>query len=160
MNVASYQITLPIGTVLVNLEAVEIVGYQSESASVESEEDAESECASVLLYGVDSTVPTETKEALSVLLRQFAATFSTGENDFGRANAERHRVNTSSSRPFRQALRRHPTLMVEATDAQIDAILKADLIEPAQWSGRPMWSWSEIQSDENLRVCFYLVFHV
>ena len=44
----------------------------------------------------------------------------------------RHRIDTGSNRPFRQALRRHTAMMVEAIDAVGDAMLKADLIEPAQ----------------------------
>ena len=82
--------------------------------------------------GPDSTVPTETRDALGALLGRFATTFSVGENDLGRANAVRHRIDTGLNRPFRQALRRHPTIMFEAIDAQVDAMLRADLIEPAQ----------------------------
>ena len=85
-----------------------------------------------LLDGIDSTVSTETRDALRSLLGRFATTFSMGENDLGRANAVRHRIDTGLNRPFRQALRRHPTVTVEALDAQVDAMLRADLIEPAQ----------------------------
>ena len=55
-----------------------------------------------------------------------------GENDLGSASAVRHRIDIGPNRPFRQALKRHPTVMVEAIDAQVDAMMKADLVEPAQ----------------------------
>ena len=103
---------------------------ESEERDIAS--DTESECPSGLLDEVDSKVPTEFREVLRDLLRWFAKMFSNGENVFGRANAARHRIDTGSNRPFRQALRRHPTMMVEVIDSQVDAILKADLKEPAQ----------------------------
>ena len=137
MNVAGYPVTLPVGAVLADLEAVEMVGDQPESASVGNEErdsegDTGLESVSVLLNGVDPTLPTEIREALGVLLSRFSATFSTGKNELGRANAVQHRIYTGSNRPFRKALRRHPTVMVEAIDAQVGAMLKADFFEPAQ----------------------------
>ena len=110
------------------------------------------ESASALLDGIDPTVPIGTREALRDLLRRFAATFSTGETDVGRANAVRHRIDTGTNRPFRQALRRHPTVMIEAIDAQVDAMLEADLIEPAQSE----WASNVVmvrKSDDSLRFC-------
>lgn len=48
------------------------------------------------------------------------------------ANGVRHRIDTSSNRPLQAALRRHLTVMVEAVVAHVDAMLKADLVEPAR----------------------------
>ena len=81
MNIARYTVTLPVGMVLADLEAVEMFGNESEPLSVDSKEgdtegDTISECPSVLLDGIDSTVPTEAREALDVLLRRFITTFS------------------------------------------------------------------------------------
>ena len=92
MNVARYPVTLSVGAMLTDLDAVELVGDQSGLASVEdegryTEGDTGPESARVLLDGVDPTVPTEIREALGVLLRRFTATFSTDENDLGKANA-------------------------------------------------------------------------
>ena len=114
MNVAGYPITLPVGRVLADMEVVEMVGDQSKLDSAEDEGrdthgDTGPESARMLLYEVDLRVPSEIRDALCVLLRRFAATFFTGENDLARANAVRHRIDTGSNRPFRQALRRHPT---------------------------------------------------
>ena len=137
MNVAGYPVSLPAGALLADLEAVEMIGDYKETAvrrdvERESEGGVEQEHASQLLDDVDPTVPPAVRDALGDLLGRFAATFSTSENDLGRASSVQHRIDTGAQRPFRQALRRQPTVMVEAIDAQVGAMLKADLIEPAQ----------------------------
>ena len=150
-----YPVTLAIEAVLADLEAIEIVGYMPVPAGEEGDEEdagggSKPESASALLDGIDPTVPIETREALRGLLRRFAATFSTGETDLGRANAIRHRIDTGTNPPFRQALRRHPTVMIEAIDAQVDAMLEAHLIKPAQSE----WASNVVmvrKSDECLR---------
>ena len=75
-----------------------------------------------------------------------------GRDGSGRANAVRHRIDTGTNRPFRQALRRHPTVIIEAIDAQVDAMLEADLIEPVQSE----WASNVVmvrKSDGSLRFC-------
>ena len=94
----------------------------------------------------------ETIEAQRGFLTRFAATFSAGETDLGMANAVRHRIETGTNRPFRQALRRHTTVVIEAIDAQADAMLEADLIEPPQSE----WFSNVVmvrKSDGSLRFC-------
>ena len=157
MNVTGYPITLPVVATLADLEAVEMVGDSSGPACVQdegrdTERNTEPKCASALLNRVDPSIPTEAREALCVLLRRFVATSCTGENDFGRADVVRHRIDTDLNRLFRQALRRHPTVMVELIDAQVNAMLKADLIEPAQseWGSNVVMVW---KSDGILRFC-------
>ena len=106
----------------------------------------------MLLDGVDPSVPTAVREAVGVLLGRFAKTFSAGENDLGRANAVRHRIDTGSNRPFRQAVRQHPTVMVKAINAQVDAMMKADLNETAQ----SKWASNVVmvrKFDGSLRFC-------
>ena len=124
----------------------------AEDAGRDTEREAGAECAIVLLDGVDPSVPTAVREALGVLLGRFVKTFSAGENDLGKANAVRHRIGTGSNRPFRQALRRHPTVMMEAIDAQVDAMINADFIEPSQSE----WASNVVmvrKSDGSLRFC-------
>ena len=116
MNVTRYPVTLAIGAVLADLEAVAIVGYLPVPAGEEGDGGdavggSKPESASALLDGIDPTVPIETRETLRGLLRRFAATISTGETDLGRAKAVRHRIDTGTNRPFRQALRLHPTVI-------------------------------------------------
>ena len=48
-----------------------------------------SDCTSALLDGIDHTVPAGTREAVGALLRRYTVTFSTGENDLGRAIGSR-----------------------------------------------------------------------
>ena len=76
---------------MADLEAVEMIGDPSGPAMVKDEGrdtggDAGPECVRARLNGVNPTVLTETRYALDVLLRLFAATLSTGENYLVRTN--------------------------------------------------------------------------
>ena len=77
------------------------------------------------MAGVDKSVAPEMRVSLEELLRRYDGAFSQTEHDFGRASTVKHRINTGDGRPFRQVLRRHPVVMVEAIDAQVDAMLQA-----------------------------------
>lgn len=89
---------------------------------------------------------------LSDLFKRFSTTLSNGENDLGRMNAMRNRFDIGSMRPFLYVLSRHQAVMVEAIDAHVDVILKANLIKPAQ----SKWASNMVmvrKSDGNLGFC-------
>ena len=106
MNVAGYPVTFPAGALFAKLEAVAMVGDSKKPAmrrDVERdiESDVEQENASKLLDEVDPTVPPGAIVALDDLVGRFAAIFSTGDNDLGRASAVQNRIETGAQRPFR-----------------------------------------------------------
>jgi len=49
----------------------------------------------------------------------------------GRTNLIPHRIHTECHKPIRQPLRRHPRVHEEFIDAQVDEMLRHDIIEPA-----------------------------
>ena len=71
----------------------------------------------------------ECKTALG-FIDTWAHVFSKGEFDMGRTNLIPHRINTGANKPFRQPLRRHPRIHEDFIDAQVDEMLRHDVIEP------------------------------
>ena len=72
----------------------------------------------------------------------------------GCTNLITHRINTAGHRPFRQHLCRHPRVHEEFIDAQVDEMLRYDVIEPAAspWASNVVLAK---KSDGSLRFCLY-----
>ena len=86
----------------------------------------------ILLEGVDPSVPLETRQRLTELLVKYAAVFSQGDGDLGRANAVQHRIDTPPPhQPLRQTLRRQPNAYLDVIDEQVDEMMAYGLVEPA-----------------------------
>ena len=83
---------------------------------------------------------------------KWAHVFSKGEFDVGRTNLIPHRINTGNHKPFRQPLRRHPRVHEDFIDAQVDEMLRNDVIEPAAspWASNVVLAR---KSDGSLRFC-------
>jgi len=64
-------------------------------------------------------------------IEKWAHVFSNGEFDVGRTNLIPHRINTGNHKPFRQPLRRHPCVHEDFIDAQVNEMLRNDVVEPA-----------------------------
>ena len=59
-------------------------------------------------------------------------TFSKNDDDIGRTEIIQHKIETGSAHPVKQPLRRIPLHMNEGIDAQIDNMLKKDVIQPSK----------------------------
>jgi len=79
--------------------------------------------------------------------------FSKGEFDMGRTKVIPQRIDTEGHKPFRQPLHRHPRVYEEFIDAQVDKMLRHDVIEPAAspWASNVVLAK---KSDGLLRFCF------
>ena len=84
----------------------------------------------------------------------WAHVFSKGEFDMGRTNLIPHRIDTEGNKPFRQPLCRHPGVHEEFIDAQVDEMLRHDVIEPAAspWASNVLLAK---KSDGSLCFCLY-----
>jgi len=82
-----------------------------------------------------SSLPDELTEVqravVKELLESHADVFSKGEMDVGRTHLISHRIDTGTTRPIRQGLRRHPIAHLEIIDKHVDAMLKSGIVEPA-----------------------------
>ena len=154
MNVKDQPVTLGPGTVIANLQGVEIVEKDSshESGAAENEADAIPEYIQKLIDGVDDSIPENACIALQSILMKHADVFSQNENDLGRTDIIMHHIDTGDARPVRQPLRRYPPAHVEAISDHVDNMLKQGSIEPAS----SPWASNVVlvkKKDGTLRCC-------
>jgi hypothetical protein len=57
--------------------------------------------------------------------------FSKHEFDLGCTSILQHRIDTGTSRPIRQGLRRHPQVYLNVIDERVESMLQAGIIEPS-----------------------------
>lgn len=79
-----------------------------------------------------ATVDYSTKQALIELLHKYEQTLSVDAFDLGYTDIIKHRIDTGNHRPVREQLRRHPLPYLEYIDEQVQKMLEAKIIEPAQ----------------------------
>jgi transposase InsO family protein len=94
----------------------------------------------------------EQRSATRRLLQQYEDIFSKNEFDVGRTPLVEYHIDTGSSRPIRQALRRQPLKHLDAIDENVKAMLQHGIIEPAA----SPWASNVVivaKKDGNLRFC-------
>ena len=125
MNLTSYPVTLSQGTVLGELEPVEVVDRRPSATSNPSVEVVGGlpDYIQTLLDEVDPTFPTEFRRQLIQLLAEYSAVFFQGDGDLGRATDVKHRIDTQNHRPFRKVLRRQPNVYLDVIDAEVDEMM-------------------------------------
>ena len=111
INVSDNPVTLEAGTVVTDLEVVQVCNAE-ESASNGGESPAP-ELVSVASE-VDQLLTDEENSQLLSLLDEFSDTFSSSENDLGWTDVVTHTIDTGDSQPIRQPLRRHPLPHLDA----------------------------------------------
>jgi len=128
VNTNDEEVRLPKGTCLRNLEeVVPIVGKPSD----EDNADSFSHIGSVI-DGVDEFLSSEHRTDFRQLILKHSDVFSKGDHDLGCATAVKHRIDTSTSQPVRQALRRQPPHYVAEFDRQLDEWQSQGKISPSQ----------------------------
>ncbi len=150
LNVTQQPVSLKSGTVIANLESVDICDDSNASTVVQ---DVKGEpLLEEMVSRVDSSVCLEDRQKLMDLLTEFSPVFSRGENDLGRTDIVTHVIDTGDSRPVRQALRRHPPAHQEAIRQHVTSMLEQGVIEPA----RSPWASNIVlvkKKDGSLRCC-------
>ena len=78
---------------------------------------------SPLLNDFKDTLSEAEYKAASKLVHDYADVFSRSEFDLGRTEALPHRIDTGDSRPIKQPLRRHPKILEDFIDEQVQKML-------------------------------------
>ena len=138
MNLDEEPRRIKAGTVVSNLEPVDVLGPMTTDTAVEGDL-SESiplstevpEHMRSLLENVDESTPKEVVEKLKLLMLKYSKIFSTGETDIGLTDVLTHQIDTGSARPIRQPLRKFPPAHVEAISNEVDKLLELGVIEPA-----------------------------
>jgi len=159
MNVKTEPVQLSPGTVIADLQQVEVVGEMSsldrDHTSVkqlDSNTESIPGYVQTLLDGVDDSIPESACLALKTILMKHQDVFSQNENDLGRTNIIMHHIDTGDARPVRQPLRRYPPAHLEAISEHVDNMLKQGTIEP----GSSPWASNVVlvrKKDKSLRCC-------
>ena len=76
-------------------------------------------------------LPKDKTEAVQFLINEYKDLFATIDQDLGRTNIVRHKINTGSNIPVKQPPRRTPIAMREEVGKHIDEMLQKKVIEPA-----------------------------
>ena len=150
VNVSSEPVMLKAGTVVADLEAVQVCTTE-EVATAEVNENQDSELVG-MVDNVDSSVDDEKRSELLTLLTEFSGTFSRGEKDLGWTDVVTHSIDTGDSRPVRQPLRRHPPAHLDAIQQHVADMLAQEVIEPS----KSPWASNIVlvkKKDGTLRCC-------
>ena len=100
------------------------LGHLEEVVPIESKQDGSGnggDCHHIsnLIEGINEAVPAEQKANFEQLLIKYQTVFFKGDHDLGCATEVKHRINTGSSRPVRQSLRRQPPHYVSEIDRRL-----------------------------------------
>ena len=116
MNVKGEPLSLESGTVIADLQQVEVVETEGQCELNQFQDDSElvPEYIQKLVDGVDGSIPESSCLALRSILMKHADVFSKNENDLGKTDILMHHIDTGEARPVRQPLRRFPPAHVEA----------------------------------------------
>ena len=123
----------------VPLDLRRIVGSESSYGTKESrnssvpvsssEEPSSTDFISEMLDKIALDSTEEQKRQVEELVQENREVLSTSEFDLGRTNLVRHTMDTGTSRPFKQALRRHPMAYLPIIDEHVDKMLANDICE-------------------------------
>jgi len=110
------EVRLQKGTCFGNLEeVVPVVGVPSDEDNADSS--SHIEC---VIDDVDESLSSEHRTDFRQLILKHSDVFSKGDHDFGCATVVKHRIDTGTCQPVRQALRRQPPHYVAEIDRQLD----------------------------------------
>ena len=106
----------------------------------------------VLMSKLPENMTSDQQQEAQQLLQQYDDIFSRGAYDMGRTTLVEHSIDTGDHRPIRQGLRRHPMAHLDVIDAQVNAMLENDLVEPAA----SPWASNVVlvrKKDGSMRLC-------
>src|SRR6266516_1789285 len=147
LNTTDEAIVIRAGSQVAELEPVTINETEAQSNTVE--EDAWKD---KLIEGIDEEITELERAQLNEILSRYADCFSRTEFDLGRTTLVKHSIETGSSAPVRQTLRRQPFAHLPEIDRQTSEWEQLGLIEP---SASP-WASNLVvvtKKDGTLRLC-------
>ena len=150
MNTKTEDINLKAGTVISNLEPVDVC--ENPQGEAEDNDPHLDVLLKEMVARVDESVSAEDRKHLLSLLREFRTAFSSGENDLGRTTLATHCIETTECRPVRQPLRRHPPAHLTAIEQHVEGMLQQGIIEPS----KSPWASNIVlvrKKDQTLRCC-------
>ena len=133
MNPSDQPVTLYKGKRIATLEPVEetpgvaIAGVQPKHPQVSEEKQ---ETLWKLVDSVGESLSETNREELFCLLMEYADIFAHAEEDLGRMEKVQHQINTGSSAPIRQQVRRIPPAKRVETRKLLKEMLERDVIQP------------------------------
>ena len=130
MNLSSDPVRLSAGTVMAELQTADVEAERQPNANTDSED--RDELIQGMVDKVHCSVGIEERRKLYQVLNEYSDVLSRGENDLGRTDLVRHRIDTDDAPPVRQPLRRHPPAHLDAIQQHVSAMLQQDIIESAQ----------------------------
>jgi hypothetical protein len=84
-----------------------------------------------ILVAADVEMSSEQKLQVENLLKRKRDVLGTADKLFGRTELVQHEINTESSSPVKQRVRRPPTHMRKEAETEVQKMLDADVIEPS-----------------------------
>ena len=130
-NITNRPISLYQGQTLTTLECVETLSPGNCDTS-HMNNDGSFEHVKEILNKVDSSVPSDIRDALRTLVESYADVFSASEFDLGHTNIVQHQIDTSNNRPFRQPLRPQARAHLPEIDKMLLEMQTQGVIEPCQ----------------------------
>ncbi len=134
LNPRSEPITVYSGTKVATLEAADEMPLQVAGVTGAREPKVSAEKQAMLWDMVcksDTELSEAQKQQLFALLLEHADVFASDRNDLGHANAIRHEIDTGTSPPIRQPLRRVPPPGREEMRQLLQDMLQQDVIRPS-----------------------------
>ena len=127
MNLGSKSVVIPAGTNFGHAE-VAMKGNSADGPIIHEGDGLDH------VKGIISRLPGDLTErqrqrALEIIQRT-ASSFSRHDFDLGRTSLVEHEIDTGDARPVKEQLRRYPQIHQEFIDAEVDRMLKYDVIEP------------------------------
>ena len=148
LNSSSRDVVIERDSTIAELEPVMIV----EPVRTNESRFCNNEWADKLVDEVDTTVTEQQRAGLRDILADYSDCFSKDEFDLGKTTLVKHKIDTGSNAPIRQALRRQPLTHLNEIDRQLTEMLRQGIVEP---SSSP-WSSNVVivaKKDGSLRFC-------
>ena len=139
------------GTCLGNLRSAHAI-EAVESVEEEKTESVDGSVINELMGNLPDELTAEQRTNVRNLLVKYDDIFSKHEYDIGRTHLVEYHIDTGSSRPIRQPLRRQPLKHLDAIDENVSSMLEHGIIEPAA----SPWASNVVivaKKDGSLRFC-------
>lgn len=72
---------------------------------------------------------------MKAFLLQYTSLFAKSNNDLGKTNIVKHKIDTGDARPIKQPVRRAPAHLSKEIERNIDEMLEYNIIEPSKAHG-------------------------